>query len=159
MSESTGIIFNDEMNDFSIPASNSLPAPANFIVPGKSPISSMSPIITVNSEKDATLIVGGSGGRLIMTSVIQVIVNFFYLNQSLETSLAMKRIHHQLQPMSVRYEFDFDEGVLEFLKERDHEIYQQPQGSGFAGIIAIGRKDGNVEASVDPRRGGKYTIF
>lgn len=160
MSESTGIIFNDEMNDFSIPASGSIPAPANFIVPGKSPVSSMSPMIVVNDQKDVVLVVGGSGGRLIMTAALQVLINFLYLDQPLTASVAMKRIHHQLQPMAIRYEYDFDPDILKFLESKEHEMYEQPKSAGFGGINAVGRKNGKVEASGDPRRGGgKATIF
>ena len=63
MSESTGIVFNDEMDDFSftVGSSSSLPSVANSIQPFKSPMSSMSPIIVLNENHDVTLTVGGSG--------------------------------------------------------------------------------------------------
>lgn len=52
MSGSTGIILNNEMDDFSIPANATAdeppPAPANFIEPGKRPLSSMTPTIILN---------------------------------------------------------------------------------------------------------------
>lgn len=163
MSESTGIIFNNEMNDFSIPNAFSdglLPAPANFIAPGKSPVSSMSPIIVLNDRKDAVLVMGGAGGILIMTAVIQVIINYLYLNQSLETSIAMKRLHHQLQPMSIEYEADFSPQILEFLQDRGHDIHKESDGvGGFSSLIAIGRRNGRVEAAIDLRRDGKATVF
>lgn len=163
MSESTGIIFNNEMNDFSIPNAISdglLPAPANFIAPGKSPVSSMSPIIVLNEQKDATLVMGGAGGILIMTAVIQVILNFLYLNQTLETSIEMKRFHHQLQPMSIEYEADFSSEILKFLEDKGHEIYKEPSGvGGFSSLIAIGMKNGIVEAAADQRRDGKAIVF
>jgi gamma-glutamyltranspeptidase len=159
MSDSTGMIYNDEMNDFSIPVAASdglLPAPANFIAPGKSPVSSMSPIIILNDKKEVTLVLGGAGGILIMTSIVQFLVNYLYLNQSVETSLAMKRLHHQLQPMSVRYEDLYDENVLRFLESKGHVTVKSSSIiSGFASLNAVANKNGKIEAAIDPRRGGK----
>lgn len=152
------------MNDFSIPAAFSdglLPAPANFISPGKSPVSSMSPIIVLDDKKDVRMVIGGAGGILIMTSVIQVILNYLYLDQTMERSLAMSRLHHQLQPMSIRHEPDYNPEVIRFLQSKGHETYEQPLGvGGFASVIAIGKKNGKeIEAAVDLRRDGKGTVF
>jgi gamma-glutamyltranspeptidase/glutathione hydrolase/leukotriene-C4 hydrolase len=76
MGEYTGIIYSDLMDDFSSPGfSNSFdfePSKANFIVPGKKPLSSMSPIIVVDNNDQVRLILGASGGSKIITSVSQV---------------------------------------------------------------------------------------
>lgn len=163
MSESTGMIYNNEMNDFSIPIASSdglLPAPANYIKPFKSPISSMSPIIVLDDKKDVKLVIGGAGGILIMTSVIQVLIYSLYLNQSLETSLAMKRLHHQLQPMAIRNEKDFDPEIIKFLQAQGHSTYETtPSISGFASVAAICKRNGEIEAALDPRRGGTGIVF
>ncbi|KAJ6737132.1 GLUTATHIONE HYDROLASE 1-RELATED [Salix viminalis] len=55
LSPSTGIVLNNEMSDFSMPENNtgnvSLPAPSNFIRPGKRPLSSMTPTIVLKDEQ------------------------------------------------------------------------------------------------------------
>lgn len=63
MSDSTGLIFNNEMDDFSIPSASDglLTATANQIKPAKSPMSSMTPMILINENHDVSMIVGGAG--------------------------------------------------------------------------------------------------
>lgn len=78
-SEQTGIILNDVMDDFSSPnitnAFDVPPSPANFIKPGKRPLSSMTPTVVVNSTSGrARSILGGVGGTKITTSVVYVTV-------------------------------------------------------------------------------------
>lgn len=85
-SDELGITYNDQMDDFSIPLAESdglLPAPANFIAPKKSPMSSMSPIIVLDQNKDVQLVLGGAGGILIMSETLKLnfLRNFVKFNQ------------------------------------------------------------------------------
>ncbi len=161
MSASTGLIFNDEMDDFSIPkpGNANIPTPANFITPGKSPLSSMTPVLVLDDKNDVKLILGGAGGYMIPTSVIQVILNYMYLNQTLQSSIDMKRLHHQLQPMTIRHESGYNPVVLEYLSGKGHELTEAAPLSGFAAIAGIGIRDGKIEAGMDQRRGGKVNVF
>lgn len=72
----TGIIYNDEMDDFSTPGTVNIygvPAsPSNFIKPLKKPMSSMSPIIILDENDDARLVLGATGGTHIITAVSEV---------------------------------------------------------------------------------------
>ncbi len=76
VSPSTGILFNNQMDDFSIPnASNYFglaPSPFNFPQPHKRPLSSMSPSILLNRHGRVRLVGGASGGPRIITATAQV---------------------------------------------------------------------------------------
>lgn len=75
-SKTSGIIFNDEMDDFSIPgrdSDDSLKATEpNYIKPGKRPLSSTTPTIMLGEGGSVQMVVGGSGGSRITTAVAQV---------------------------------------------------------------------------------------
>lgn len=79
MSPSTGILLNDQMDDFSSPGQVNAygypPSPANYIEPGKRPLSSMSPMVLVQNR---TLrgTVGASGGSLILSAVLQTLSRY-----------------------------------------------------------------------------------
>ncbi len=72
----TGIIYNNQMYDFSIPGEPNLyglpPSSFNMIVPGKRPTSSMSPIIILDQNDDIRLVLGASGGSRIISAVSTV---------------------------------------------------------------------------------------
>lgn len=96
-----------------------------------------------------------------MTSLIFFLVNVLYLNQTMETSIAMKRFHHQLDPMRIRFENGYDQpDIRAYLTSKGHaSVTASPIISGFASVVAISSRDGIVETAIDPRRGGKGTVF
>lgn len=162
-SPSTGIMLNDEMDDFSTPNSTNefgiLASPANFIKPGKRPLSSMVPSIVLNEDGSVRLVIGAAGGSKITSSVAYVLLQHLYLNHTLHAAIKKKRLHHQLAPMYIQYEEGFDENILNELKKYKHKLHEISSEAGFAAVIAISRNDdGTISASYDPRRGGSITI-
>ncbi|KIH57793.1 putative gamma-glutamyltransferase [Ancylostoma duodenale] len=88
-SQTLGIIWNDEMDDFSTPgASNAFgfaPSPSNFIAPGKRPMSSMSPMVIYNkNENNIVMVVGASGGSFIISATAQTVIRTMLFNQTVK---------------------------------------------------------------------------
>jgi len=102
----SGIILNNEMNDFSIPGTRNAfgfePSPNNFIRPGKRPQSSMCPVIVEDAETGKPyLALGGQGGSRIISSVAQVLWYMLDWGQSCSSAVEGPRFHDQLQPNQV----------------------------------------------------------
>ncbi|KAI7793495.1 hypothetical protein IRJ41_025017 [Triplophysa rosa] len=156
MSNSTGIILNNEMDDFSSPLiTNNFgvpPSPNNFIVPHKRPMSSMCPAILLDKNNKVKMVVGGSGGTRITTAVAQVILNTLFFNYDLKKSVVEPRIHNQLIPNVTQGESDFDRAVLEGLAQKYHvtEVIK----STASVVQAVVRYSDGLRAESDPRKGG-----
>jgi gamma-glutamyltranspeptidase/glutathione hydrolase len=102
----TGLIMNDEMNDFSIPGSSNqfgyIPTPANFIRPGKRPLSSMTPVI-VEYLSNGTLyfVTGAAGGSKIITATLQSLWHVLDQRMTPIEAIQSPRFHDQLVPDQV----------------------------------------------------------
>ncbi|CAD7090852.1 unnamed protein product [Hermetia illucens] len=163
-SQQTGIILNDEMDDFSTPGKlnnySILPLPANFVRPRERPLSSMVPTIVLDEHKDPRLILGAAGGPKITTAVAQVIIRHLLLEEPLDQAIQAPRLHHQLHPMYIQYESGFDEKILESLKAKGHVLKMRSGNDGFSAVTAItvaSKKD--VQAVYDKRRPGSVAYY
>ena len=96
MSPSTGILLNNQMDDFSYPGLTNAfgypPSETNMVAPRKRPLSSMSPTIVVVSDNRVVAIVGASGGSKIITAVAQVVYRLLYMNQSVKDAVDARRL-------------------------------------------------------------------
>ncbi|KAM8872171.1 glutathione hydrolase 1 proenzyme isoform 1-T2 [Synchiropus picturatus] len=154
MSAKTGILLNNEMDDFSSPnITNGFglpPSPNNFIRPGKRPMSSMCPTILLDKKNQVKMVVGGSGGTKITTSIAQVILNALFFNYDVKKAVSDPRIHNQLVPNSTVAEPNFDKNILEGLVKKNHET-QYLTATG-AVVQAVVRYDEGLQAQSDPRK-------
>ncbi|WOL01972.1 hypothetical protein Cni_G10691 [Canna indica] len=144
LSPSTGIVLNNEMDDFSMPAEvtpdHLPPAPANFIEPEKRPLSSMTPIIILKDDQLAG-VMGASGGLNIIPAVVQVFLNHFILGMTPLSAVQHPRVFHKLIPNEVLYEnftaidgeeIEFEEDAKLFLEQRGHVL----QGLSTVGAVS-----------------------
>uniref|UniRef100_A0A182RIR1 Gamma-glutamyltransferase n=1 Tax=Anopheles funestus TaxID=62324 RepID=A0A182RIR1_ANOFN len=163
-SQSTGIILNDEMDDFSTPRTVNtygLPAsPANFIAPGKIPLSSMTPSIVTDRSGSVRMVLGGAGGSRITSATAVMIYRHLVFGDDLDTIMNEKRLHHQLAPMWVDYEAGFPQSILDGLSAKGHQVKEKTPDAGFAAATGIVQdsKEHTVRAAFDPRRGGSVEI-
>lgn len=154
----TGIVLNDEMDDFSIfpgmpNAFGLVGAENNSVAPGKRPLSSMSPTIVLDKDGKPVMTVGAAGGPKIITQVLLAIVRVLDLDQSLPEAVEGRRFHHQWRPNLISYEKGLAPEVVEGLRKRGHNVEAVDSG-GRTQAIAVTR-DGKLVGVADPRSSGK----
>jgi gamma-glutamyltranspeptidase/glutathione hydrolase len=154
----TGVVMNNEMDDFSIQpgvpnAFGLVGAEANAIAPGKRPLSSMSPTIVLR-HGEPILTLGAAGGPTIISQVVLTIVRHIDLGWPLARALAAPRFHHQWSPDRVLLESAFSADLASELERRGHTVTKQDQ-IGVSQAIGL-RADGRGFVGVhDPRVPGK----
>ena len=141
MDPETGIILNDEMDDFSIPgvpnAFGLWPSPCkvladrhgyvltrrvdNYPKPGKRPLSSTTPTIIENPDGSLHLVVGAAGGSRIFGSVLQAILNVDW-RMDIGQAIGYGRLHDQLYPSVLDIEEAFPYDLREELRAKGHNI-------------------------------------
>ncbi|KAH7132092.1 gamma-glutamyltranspeptidase 1 precursor [Dendryphion nanum] len=156
----TGVIMNNEMNDFSIPNTTNafgyIPSPANFIRPGKRPLSSISPIIVehLNATSPASAFyvsIGAAGGSRIITSTLQNLIYILDDGLSVPEAIAQPRMHDQLVPAQVSFEYGFDNSTTAFLKQLGHNVtWVAPGQSAVQGLRRL--ENGTFEAGGESRQ-------
>lgn len=153
----TGIMFNNEMDDFSTPGVINnwgvAPSPANFVQPMKKPLSSMAPAILSKTNGQPMMVAGAAGGSKISTSIFLNIINVLNFNKILPDAVDGPRIHHQLLPMQVDYNQGFQEKILKGLENLGHELGEMGYTTSSAPLIYFNEKTGKIEAKGDLRRG------
>lgn len=154
----TGIILNDEMDDFAVApgvpnAFKLVGAEANAVAPGKRPLSSMSPTIVLKDGRPI-MSVGAAGGPTIITQTLQALVNVIDLKMNLAEALAAPRIHHQWSPDELKIEKSFAGDVRDGLKQRGHKLDEQTK-FGACQAVLFDDVSKTFSAAHDPRIPGK----
>ncbi|KAF0497163.1 gamma-glutamyltranspeptidase [Gigaspora margarita] len=161
LDRNTGVILNNEMNDFAVPGEPNIfglwPSPYNFVEPGKRPLSSTVPTIIENEDGEVELIVGGSGGTRILTSVLQVLTNVYDFDMDVLSAVNAPRVHQQLLPNVLEMDSGFDYNVINDLLKIGHIIQlHNVYDRRYAGVVQIVRKfkNGTIHAASDFRKNG-----
>ena len=153
MLPSSGLILNNEMDDFSAKpfAPNRyglVHGEQNSIQPNKRMLSSMTPTF-IESERGLAIL-GTPGGARIITMVLLSILNYFDGGNA-ETMAASKRFHHQFLPDVIRYEKGtFTEETIKSLESKGHTL-QEISSYGNMQVVIWEKETGDVNSSSDPR--------
>lgn len=148
----TGILLNDEMDDFSSKPDSPngfglLGGSANAIEPGKRMLSCMTPTI-VFKNGEVFLVTGSPGGSRIITTTLQIVLNVIDHGMNIADATNAPRIHHQWMPDEIVLEKGFDESVVAGLTGMGYTVKR----SGSIGITqSITRGDGVWYGAADMR--------
>lgn len=134
----TGVIFNDEMDDFSLPHTKNAfdlePSVFNYIEPYKRPLSSSAQSIITDSEGNVELVIGAAGGSRITNAVFQGIIRTFLQEKNITDTIANPRFHHQLIPDVVTMESPQSDDFISSLENKGHNVRLDIPRSAMNGI-------------------------
>jgi gamma-glutamyltranspeptidase/glutathione hydrolase len=162
MPPGTGVVLNNEMDDFSIkPGVGNVYGlvgnHANAIEPGKRPLSSMSP--TFIETDDAVLVIGTPGGSRIISMVLLASLEFLEGRGTVSDWVALRRYHHQYLPDVIQHEDGaFTGPEKRELRKRGHRLKQMNRMYGNMQAVIWNKKTNKVSAASDPRGEGLATV-
>ncbi|MEJ2361947.1 MAG: gamma-glutamyltransferase [Gammaproteobacteria bacterium] len=157
----TGVLLNDEMDDFSAKPGTPnvyglIGAEANAIAPGKRMLSSMSPTFVEN--RDRLAIIGTPGGSRIITMVFEGILAFID-GKSAKQIVAQPRFHHQYLPDVVQFEPGaFSPKMQADLQFMGYHLRELNRHYGNMQLVVVDKRDHQVTAASDPRVEGAADV-
>ncbi len=159
MAPGTGILLNNEMDDFSAKPGEAnayglIGAKANAIAPKKRPLSSMTPTLVFKNGQPF-LATGSPGGSRIITTVLQVIMNVIDHKMNIAEAVSAPRIHHQWLPDEIRTEDGISHDTANVLRQRGHRLRKK---SVMGSANSVMRVDAGFLGSADPRRRGALAL-
>jgi len=161
VSPSTGILLNDEMDDFATRpgqpnAYGLVQGEANAVAPGKRMLSSMSPSFVIGPKR--SFIVGTPGGSRIISMVLLASVGFMLNENPPANWVNAPRYHHQFLPDVVQHEKGaFSPAVAAELRKRGHSLKEMKRTYGNMQAILIERQSGKL-TGISDRRGEGATL-
>jgi len=158
IAEGTGILLNDEMDDFNSKPGytnnrGSIGTDANLIMPYKRMLSSMTPTIVVKDGK-TFMITGSPGGRTIINTVLNIIINVIDFNMNIQDAVAAARMDHEWMPDTLRIEeFIVSKRLERSLESLGHTL-RKISRQGDAHSILIDPVSGLYIGAADKRSNG-----
>jgi len=162
----TGIVLNNEMDDFSIDPETAnlweaVGSSANSVQAGKRPLSSMTPAIVLK-DGVPVMAIGSPMGTLIISTVLQALINVIDFGLDAQSAVMAPRFHHQWQPDKLFLEAEFSRDVRSRLEQLGHTLQDRSMiGAGQLSLYdeagcffwggADGRRDsGAAGANIGP---------
>lgn len=149
----TGIVLNNEMDDFAIHPEvgnvyGLIGNKANALEPNKRPLSSMSPTIVLRGKRPE-LIVGAAGGPRIISATLQTILNVIDFGMPVDAAVSAPRVHHQWLPERLNAELKIGAEVKAMLERRGHALREQTSLGVVQAIRSVGA---DFSGAADPRK-------
>ena len=94
-------------------------------------------------------VLGASGGSRIITTVVQTALSVLDRGMSIHEAVRQPRLHDQLLPNQVQFEYSYDNLTVAYMKERGHNVTWGPAGSSAQAIII---RESVFEAAGEPRQ-------
>ena len=157
----TGIVMNNEMDDFSAQpgtpnAFGLIGAEANAVAPGKRPLSSMSPTIVLRDGKPV-FTVGAAGGPTIISQAVLAIIHFIDLGMTPAKALSQARFHHQWKPNRLLVEKALGQATIDELRKMGHTV-KVTDSIGAAQALGLGQAGRPFTGAADPRGRGVFSV-
>jgi gamma-glutamyltranspeptidase/glutathione hydrolase len=148
----TGIVLNNEIDDFAIHPSGNVYGlvgnEANALQPKKRPLSSMTPTIILQGDRPE-LIVGAAGGPRIISATLQAIINVLDFHMPVKEAVEAPRIHHQWIPEEINVEAKLAPETKKSLERRGHTVKER---TALGLVQAILAKRSKIAGAADPRK-------
>ncbi|MCW7458994.1 gamma-glutamyltransferase [Leptospira bandrabouensis] len=151
----TGLVLNNTMDDFAVaPGVPNLyglvGSKANAIEPGKTPLSSMSPVILTDNSGKTKMVIGAPGGSQIPTSIFNTLYRYLIQKEGLYESVSYPRIHHQFSPDRIF----LDPEIKASYPQSDLPFYQVQYIRHRAKVFAVAREGDSLIGVSDPKGEG-----
>lgn len=151
-----GFALNNEMDDFTTVSGEAnafglRQSDANRPVPGKRPLSSMSPTIVLRGDRPVA-VAGASGGPRIITSTFQCLLHALIHDRTAGEAVGHPRFHHQWMPHRLLLEDRWSDSRLATSLERFGHVVDVTKDVGVVQMVVV--RGGVIHAASDPRKGG-----
>jgi gamma-glutamyltranspeptidase / glutathione hydrolase len=150
-----GFLLNNEMGDFNAgpgltTADGLIGTKPNLAAPGKRMLSSMTPTI-VTKDGRLFMVTGSPGGRTIINTVVQTVVNVIDYGMNAQEAVDAPRLHHQWLPDRTDYErFGLSPDTVKLLEGMGHTL-RAGGAQGNAEVVVVDPRDGSLQGGCDRR--------
>ena len=170
---SSGIVFNNQMNDFTVDLNKPnqfglQPSKANVIAPGKRPQSSMSPTIFLDkNDETVRYVMGASGGPTIISALVEVFFSIEKFGSSPISGVSLPRLHAQTGSNYITMEEGFNTDIIQNLEEKGHNFEKVkilPDGHtiGCCQVVQVkldSKGNRQLLPATDPRKLGQAAAY